>query len=238
MKKIALFLLCVLNGLTNLAQNSNSPDSLGASEKVYTFVDTMPEFPGGQLAMFRFIDENKVYPSEELSKRIEGTMYLTFVVRADGTVSDVKEVRRIQDGLALSREALRVVRSMPKWKPGILNGQPISVQMNLPVKFEIKEIPPEFPGGIDSLVLFIKKNIEYPIYEKRNGIDGVVYVTYVISKEGEVHDVKIARGVKGGEGLDKEAIRIAEKMPRWIPGTLNGKPVNVQYNLPVKFTLP
>ncbi|MDQ3192233.1 MAG: energy transducer TonB [Bacteroidota bacterium] len=76
--------------------------------------------------------------------------------------------------------------------------------------------------------------MKYPQMAKDAGIQGTVYVTFVIGSDGKVTDVKVLRGVKG---LDDEAIRVVQKMPAWSPGKQRGKAVSVQYNLPIRFVL-
>ena len=70
---------------------------------------------------------------------------------------------------------------------------------------------------------------------KESGIQGMVYVTFVVERDGSITDVRVLRGIGGG--CDEEAIRVVSAMPKWTPGKQRGKPVRVQYNLPVRFTL-
>ncbi len=101
--------------------------------------------------------------------------------------------------------------------------------------FFIVEKMPEFPGGESALRQFIANNIIYPELAKDNGIQGKVYVTFVVSKSGSVANAKIARGVD--PLLDKEALRVVNSLPAWIPGYQEGKPVNVSYTVPINFVL-
>jgi protein TonB len=94
---------------------------------------------------------------------------------------------------------------------------------------------PQFPGGEEELMKFLKNNITYPQMAKENGVQGTVYVTFEVSSKGKVINSKILRGI--GSGCDEEALRVVKKMPVWKPGKQNGKSVNVQYNLPIKFIL-
>jgi protein TonB len=96
---------------------------------------------------------------------------------------------------------------------------------------------PKFPGGDEALLGYLSKSIQFPALEKENGISGTVYVYFVINKDGNVEDTKVMRGVKGGSGLDKEALRVINAMPKWSPGRNNGRPAKVQFTLPIKFTL-
>lgn len=101
--------------------------------------------------------------------------------------------------------------------------------------FFVVEVQPEFPGGMDSMYAFIQKNLIYPEKAKAEGIEGRVFITFTIEKDGSVSNVKILRGIGGG--CDEVAKEVVEKMPKWKPGKQRGKPVRVQFNLPIKFEL-
>ena len=101
--------------------------------------------------------------------------------------------------------------------------------------FVVVEKSPEFPGGDDSLYAFIGRNIKYPEAAKKNKIEGRVFVTFVIEKDGQVSSAKILRDIGGGCG--EEALRVVNSMPKWKPGTQRGNPVRVQFNLPIMFQL-
>lgn len=101
--------------------------------------------------------------------------------------------------------------------------------------FTIVEEMPTFPGGENKLFEFLQKNIKYPPIARENGISGRVYVTFVVDKEGKIKDAKVVRGIGGG--CDEEALRVVRAMPDWNIGKQNGRPVSVQYNLPINFIL-
>lgn len=101
--------------------------------------------------------------------------------------------------------------------------------------FQFVEEPPSFPGGEDKLMEYLSKNIKYPTIAKENNIQGRVYVTFVVDKDGKVTGAKVLRGIGGG--CDEEALRVVKNMPEWKPGRQNGRSVLVQYNLPVVFNL-
>ena len=96
---------------------------------------------------------------------------------------------------------------------------------------------PEYPGGDGELFSFLRKNINYPIKERDNGIQGKVFITFIIDKDGSVTDVALYKGLIGGPGCDKEAMRVIKMMPKWQPGMQNGKTVKVRYILPIMFKL-
>ncbi len=101
--------------------------------------------------------------------------------------------------------------------------------------FFIVEEMPEFPGGEAALRRFIAEAIKYPVIAQENGIQGKVYVTFVVDKDGGISEAKIARGVD--PSLDKEALRVVNSLPKWKPGKQRGKPVRVSYTVPISFVL-
>lgn len=101
--------------------------------------------------------------------------------------------------------------------------------------FTVVEKQPSYPGGQDGYTKFLLANIKYPKEAIEKAVTGTVYVTFVVEKDGKVTNVKILRGI--GSGCDEEAARVVKMMPNWNPGEQKGKPVAVQYNLPIKFNL-
>ena len=122
--------------------------------------------------------------------------------------------------------------------------QETKVQVYIPVEedeeeeaqiFTVVESMPDFPGGDAARIKYLNNNIKYPQMARESGIQGKVFVTFVVEKNGKVTDVKVLRGIGGG--CDEEAIRVIKNMPKWVPGKQRGKPVRVQFNLPIIFKL-
>ncbi len=101
--------------------------------------------------------------------------------------------------------------------------------------FVVVESMPQFPGGDGALFKYLSENIRYPKAARENGIQGKVFVSFVVEKDGKVTNIIILRGIGGG--CDEEAIKVVQNMPVWIPGKQRGIPVRVQFNLPINFTL-
>ena len=101
--------------------------------------------------------------------------------------------------------------------------------------FVFVEDQPVFPGGDDARIKYLQNNIHYPQKAMEKGIQGTVYITFVIEKDGRITNVRVLRGVGGG--IDKEALRVVKNMPVWKPGKQKGKPVRVQFNMPIRFVL-
>lgn len=101
--------------------------------------------------------------------------------------------------------------------------------------FQVVEQMPEFPGGMQSLMAYLSKNIKYPSVAQDNGIQGRVLVSFVVNKDGSIVDPEVIKSVDAA--LDKEAMRVIKAMPKWNPGKQRGKPVRVKYTVPVLFRL-
>ncbi len=101
--------------------------------------------------------------------------------------------------------------------------------------FVVVESMPSFPGGEEARINYLNKNLNYPVMAREAGIEGTVYLTFVVEKDGSITGVRVLRGIGGG--CDEEAVRVVQEMPRWIPGKQRNVPVRVQFNLPIRFML-
>lgn len=242
----------------------NAPATTDDGEEVYEVVENMPEFPdGGMPGLMKYLSANIRYPEAAHKAGTQGRVTVQFVVGKDGSIGDVKVIRGVDP--TLDAEAIRVISGMPKWKPGTQKGEPVNVKYTVPVMFRLTPEPvekidemiivgyrtpdapvtgevyevadkmPEFPGGMTGLMQHLSKNIRYPAEAHTNNIQGRVVVSVIINTEGKVTNAQIVQGV--APSLDAEALRVTGTMPDWIPGTKDGKPVNVKYTLPVVFRL-
>ncbi len=103
------------------------------------------------------------------------------------------------------------------------------------VIFTVVEDQPSFPGGEEARMKYLIDNLRYPQMAREAGIQGTVFVTFVVERDGSVTDVRVLRGIGGG--CDEEAVRVVRNMPRWEPGRQRGQPVRVQFNMPIRFVL-
>jgi TonB family protein len=117
-------------------QEALVPKSLDAGEEIFFIVDDMPEFPGGEMELRKYMANNISYPEEALKKGIQGKVYVTFVVDAKGQVANAKIARGVDP--SLDREALRVVNSLPAWIPGKQKGKPVNVSYTVPINFALQ----------------------------------------------------------------------------------------------------
>jgi periplasmic protein TonB len=104
---------------------------------IVTVAEVNPEFPGGMAALYKFLKDNIKYPRQALEDEISGTVYLSFVVNRDGSITDIVPMNKVYGGL--DKEAIRVVGLMPKWKPGMMGHETVRVKYSIPVKFAYKK---------------------------------------------------------------------------------------------------
>ncbi|WP_314108798.1 energy transducer TonB [Segatella salivae] len=127
--KVALMMLVLFFSFTTSTAQTKKNDM------VFDVVEVMPQYPGGQIAMLKYLMENIKYPEQAMKEGIQGRVTVRFIVEKDGSISDVKPVLSVHP--LLNKEAVRVVESMPKWTPGKHNGKPVRVRFNLPVMFKL-----------------------------------------------------------------------------------------------------
>ena len=249
-----------------------NPPADDPDNPVFEVVEQMPEFPdGGMSGLMQFLSKNIRYPVNAQKNGTQGRVTVQFVVNADGSISNIGIIRGVDP--ELDGEAVRVISTMPNWKPGMQKGKAVRVKYTVPVMFRLsddgqkeeykpiakidetvvvgygsKQVPaeedpvfevvenmPEFPGGMGGLMLYLSKNIKYPVEAQKAGIQGRVIMQVIIDKNGNVTNPKVTQPVD--PLLDTEAIRVTASMPKWKPGTQRGMPVNVKYTFPIVFRL-
>ena len=97
--------------------------------------------------------------------------------------------------------------------------------------------PAEYPGGITAMRKYLSENLVYPEAVKKGKVRGKVYLKFVVSKEGDISNIQIFRGIEGCSECDAEALRVVQNMPKWKPGRIKGEAVNSTFNLPISFIL-
>ncbi|MBL7972021.1 MAG: energy transducer TonB [Prolixibacteraceae bacterium] len=140
--------------------------------------------------------------------------------------TEIQDELEIEDSEANDKTAITAVMQVSTKKEEEAEDAPV---------FFIVEEMPDFPGGQLALRKFIAQAIKYPVIAQENGIQGKVFVNFVVNKDGSVTGAKIARGVD--PSLDKEALRVVMSLPKWKPGKQGGKPVRVSYTVPINFVL-
>src|ERR1035437_6984913 len=114
---------------------ASAQQNVDGEDAVYTVADNMPEFPGGDLGLRKFIANAIKYPNIAVEKSIQGRVFVKYTVNKDGSVSDAKIARGVDP--SLDKEALRVIMSLPKWKPGMQSGKAVRVSLMFPITFQL-----------------------------------------------------------------------------------------------------
>lgn len=229
---------------SNLIASCQVNDSTGKVE-IFADPEQQPYFPGGETALLKYLQENVKYPPKAIKDSIQGRVVVQFLIDPAGYVGEVKVVRSVSE--ELDAEAVRVVKTLPRFVPGRIFGKAVSAWYTLPVTFKLQdklepakpkdvEVKAKFPGGEDALAQFLKEHIKYPPKAAKKRIQGRVDVEFMVDKTGKVHDVRVVESVD--KDLDKEALRVCRLLPDFIPATVNGEPVEVLFKLPIKFNIP
>lgn len=306
---------CLIGILFTFSTGLMAQSPVITEDKPMYSVEQMPQFPGGEEELLKFIKDNLRYPNTAAEAGIEGRVTIRFVVSRTGEVTDVTVLRGLDP--ACDAEGLRVIKMMPTWTPGRQDGRNIPVYYTLPIVYKLRkgtsddkspllivdgtsmpysmlkdtnqlkpsnikslkvlkdssaiavygskgangvilietkiaaakrdsvqnedkpvygvEVMPQFPGGLDALMAFIKNNLHYPMVAAQVGIEGRVTTRFVVTKTGKVSDIVIIRGLD--PACDAEAVRVIRLMPNWTPGYQSGKAVSVYYTLPLVYKL-
>ena len=144
------------------------------------------------------------------------------------------EIEIVEDDVEIEDE-VEIMDVEADMETEVVEVEVVEEESNEPDFFTIVEDMPAFPGGDAALLKYIASNVEYPPIAKENGITGVVYVSYIVDKDGSIKDVKVVRGAD--PFLDKEAVRVVKTLKGYKPGKQRGKPVPVLFTIPIRFVL-
>ena len=210
--------------MTNNTHLSLSSKSREMNEQVFTVVEKMPSFPGGDAELLKYIATNIKYPKESQDNGEQGRVICSFIVGRDGSVNNPEVLRGVTP--LLNEEAVRVINTMPRWNPGMQRGKAVAVKYTVPITFRLKspveeakeetltvvDVMPQYPGGDRELLKFIAQSIKYPTDAQEAGVQGRVICSFVVDKKGNIVEPKIIRGID--PSLDAEALRVIGMMPR------------------------
>lgn len=126
----------VANAKEEVQVKEDNDETLANGERVYTMVEVMPSFPGGEGELLKFLAKNINYPQESQEKGEKGRVICSFVVASDGSIVNHKIVRSLSP--LLDKEALRVLQTMPRWTPGTQGGKPVAVKYTVPITFRLE----------------------------------------------------------------------------------------------------
>lgn len=263
-------ILGILTGTTSSIMAQDAPVS--SSDKVITDPDIIPMYTGGTAEMHRFIANTLSYPADAVARDAQGLVVYTFVVEKDGTLSGFNIIHRA-DSL-LNKEALRILQSMPPWRPARHKGEIVRAETYVPMYFKLNKNArmvskttgnpsssatakayaktdadiiessdiytivdkmPQYETGDQGLGKFISHNIRYPREALRDGIEGRILCSFIVSANGSISNIEVVEGLN--PLLNDEAIRVLGLMPKWMPGENGGEKVNVKCLLPIDFKI-
>lgn len=238
MKKRVLLILFVLPFICTLkAQEVNNVGSILINVEKY------PSFPGGEVSMKRFIDSLMIYPKSALEASLEGRVMLKFIVGKKGEISDISVIKSLSpecDSIAIS-----IVEAMPNWDTPVNYER---IYYSLPIHFKSPysyklvndekiyvtcEQMPSFPGGYAELHRYVSESVKDFCFG--HCPHGRVTLQFIVNEEGAITNIKVIRGLV--PDFDKEAIRVVESMPKWIPAKHRGENVKCYFTLPIIFRL-
>jgi TonB family protein len=205
-----------------------------------------PTFRGeSYLAFADWVAEKAKYPKEAAAKNISGWARMSYTVETNGSVSQIEPSSDTDPVFAA--ELTKVMESSPRWKSPENSDASEPFTSEILIRFELPERVsngivyimvdemPQFPGGDAALFKFLYETIKYPAEAKDNGIQGKVILRFIVTSVGNVENVYVVRGVD--PLLDNEAVRVMNICPKWEPGKMKGKPVNIYYSVPISFSL-
>ncbi len=241
MKNFFVVVFCLSFFLGNVyGQHTEAVDTT-----VHYAVDKKPAFPGGHDAMMRFIGTYIRYPKEAKIRGIAGKVYASFVVEPDGSLSHIKILKGL--GYGCDAEVKRIFASMPKWKPGLVDGKPVRAYTTQVVAFRLEtgEEPvytrvdslPVFAVGKQGVEHFLLSQLWYPKRTVKRKVVDTVYVSFVVEKDNRITHLRLKtpKSVKDWNIYDYEALRVVSLLPVAHPAILNHKPVRVKLYVPVVF---
>lgn len=193
------------------------------------------KFPGGLNDFTRQLSTGLIRIKAD--SLIKEPTALNFVVDKSGVL------QTFSIGNAAIDSAIKnVVEMLPKWQPANQNGFPtaqyFTTILTTPEQiFRVVEISAYPKGGMAEFYKFVKSNIKYPKFARRIGLEGRVFVTFIVEKDGSLTEIEVVEGRGIGGGCDEEAVRVVSLSPKWIPGTQKGEPVRQRYTVPITFRL-
>ena len=204
-------------------------------DSIFIYVKQMPEYPGGMIALKRYVAMNVNYPKAARENNIQGTVFLRFEVTKTGEIGKIEILKSVAS--IIDNEAIRVIKSLSGFKPGLQNGKPVNVWYSMPIKFDIpgpKKTAPIFKSNNGLSLIDYIKSLMSPLEENRN-IDefGTVDLNIYITKKGKVGKIEKISGIK--PSFDLKVINKLRLLPDFVPATENDEPVTSFIHIPLIF---
>lgn len=184
-------------------------------------------------------DEPKIINNSPVPRKVNSFKFVPPVIKPDNQVKDNDDMKTQADlsnpDFKISIENIIGNKYDPSQDTFDLDNNKKIVEDDIGNIVKVAEQQPAFPGGYDELMKYLQGNIKYPSEAKERGVEGIVYISFIVSKSGKIINTELLRGID--QSCDDEALRVIRSMPDWIPGKQNGMPVSVQFNMPVRFEL-
>lgn len=209
--------------------------------------DTLAAFPGGNAALESLIKTNLLTTKAALTNKISGDVVLKFVVDEKGQVGDITVEQKL--GYGCDEQAIRALRLLPHWQPGVINGKRIRTSLRQTIHFDtslqpapleesafrretLPDEPLSFGNKATDLEQYIQDKFVYPANIRKN-VDGTIVLRFRVNAEGAVDDIQLVAGL--GAAFDQEAIRVLKNMPAWLPKLKDFRPVEDHKELVIGF---
>lgn len=244
MNYILKFLKVLIIVFIVTASFSAKPQSI-ADTTVFTFVELMPRYPGGDYSMHHFISRMLQYPDAAIENNITGKVYVSVTVEADGSLSNIEVLKGIGSGC--DEEALRIVSLMPNWYPGVHEEKNVRVSTTIPIVFQKlpksdgpihnnADVLPVFTESLFNFGYYMSAALRYPAGVPRESIVDTVNILYVVETDGSLTNIILKDSKNELNAFDYEAIRVIEKLSgRFKPGYIDDEPVRVRLFVSVVF---
>lgn len=260
MQKLLILTLLTFTTLTGFSQTEI--DSVNSDYEMITYIETSPQFPGGEDSLWCFIESKLDFKILNCAKH-QGRVLSYFEIDTTGKVINIEtnpeftqRLNSVLNDSLIENEIKRVLKLLPDWSPGLQRDKPIRLKYALPFKIPYTDFkcktwnnPTAAYWKVDKYAQFrykgeneTKESIakfigENGIWPSQDDCAGIVYVRVIINEQGELSDLLILRGLDGCRGFNEEALRLVGIMPNWKPAEINGKPVKSYTVIPISFIL-
>ncbi|MBP6659693.1 MAG: energy transducer TonB [Chitinophagales bacterium] len=256
MKKIVFTIAFIFPILFSFSKNELRLDSISTIKDTTTFTEifdraeVQPSFPGGPKEMMKFLQRNIQYPSSAIEKNLEGKVIVKVYIDIDGTVKEPVVLKDGVGGEDCAAEAIRVIKAMPKWSPGMQRGAPVKVYYVLPISFKLNDNPidaktgqiissikdAEFIGGDEALNKY-QKSLTVKIKKSKSEKDKKlqIRISFIIDESGSITNATIVEKNTEDKSILQKILDGVNKMPKWKPATFKDKPISSSKILTFEF---
>lgn len=258
--KVKLFLLTVFIFASVCGSAQTPVDSIvNKGPRIITcgYPGVLSQFGGSDSGFLEYLKANIKYPEQERKDSIQGTVYISFVIEADGSVTNVVEMKGVPGGPGLTTEAIRVISGMPKWKPAMEDGKPVRMEMKQPVRYRLSDktetksekiisCGPQIPeDSLGSIFRETQRRAECPVSwneyinakipaDQKAACDALnLYVSFIVLEDGQLVNVQLRKENENCSLIERSVLKAICEMPKWKPGAFNNNPVKSRVSMVV-----